>query len=157
MARAFVGLGSNLGDRLAHLRSALEQMGAVPGVRVLRVSRWIETAPVGGPPQGTFLNGAAELETELPPERVLEHLLRIEQKLGRPDPHPPLEPRAIDLDLLAYDDRLLETPRLTLPHPRMQERAFVLAPLAQIAPDWRHPRLKKTARELLEHLSVAGR
>ena len=152
MAVAHIGLGSNLGDREAYLRWAVERLERLPESRLLRTSRWIETVPVGGPVQGMFLNGVAQIETELQPRRLLEHLQEIEQTLGRPAGHARWGPRVIDLDLLSYDDRILEGPDLILPHPRLHERSFVLLPLAEIAPDWKHPRTGKTARELLQTL-----
>ena len=139
MAVAFVALGSNLGRREENLRLAVEKLRALPGTQVVRVSCWIETDPVGGPPQGKFLNGAAELETRLVPRALLAELQKIERELGRPEPHEQWGPRVIDLDLLSYGDLVLDEPGLTLPHPRMQERPFVLIPLAEIAPGWRHP------------------
>ena len=155
MAIAFIGLGSNIGDREAHLASALEEIRRLPGTQLMKSSAWIETEPIGGPPQGKFLNGAAAIETGLPPETLLHYLQKIEQKLGRPLKRIPWGPRVIDLDLLTYKDLLLKTPELTLPHPRMQERPFVLIPLAEIAPTWRHPQLGKSAYQLLTQAAVA--
>lgn len=157
MAIAFIGLGSNLGDRQRNLNTALERLGRLASTRILRSSGWIETAPAGGPTQGMFLNGVARIETRLAPQRLLGSLQEIEQTLGRPKIHPPLSPRAIDLDLLTYDQMILQEPDLVLPHPKMQERIFVLAPLSEIAPDWTHPTLKKSAAELLELLVHANR
>ena len=149
MAIAFIGLGSNLGDRAAYLTRALKQLAALPDTAVVQVSQWHETVPVGGPPQSLFLNGVSEIQTGLAPEALLQHLQEIERHAGRPKEHERWGPRVIDLDLLSYDDLILETPTLTLPHPRMHERRFVLEPLAEIAPRWVHPKLGKTARQLL--------
>lgn len=157
MATAFVALGSNLGDREAYLRSALNRIQQIPETTVVQVSSWIESAPVGGPPQGLFLNAVAELKTTLTAEVLLQHLKEIEENLGRLREHPRWGPRVIDLDLLSYDELLLDSPELTLPHPRMHERRFVLEPLAQIAPHWKHPKLLKNVRELLENLADADR
>jgi len=119
-------------------------------VRVVRVSSAIETAPVGGPPgQGPYLNAAAEVATHLPPRALLARLLETERSLGR-ERREKNGPRTIDLDLLLYDDVVLDEPGLTLPHPRMHERRFVLSPLSEIAPDVVHPRLRKTIRRLLD-------
>ncbi len=153
MAVAYIGLGSNLGDRKAYLGWGVERLGRLPGTQLVQTSRWIETVPVGGPPQGMFLNGAAQLETKLEPQQLLHQLQELEQTLGRPTAHSPWGPRVIDLDILSYDDLVLEEPGLILPHPRLHERSFVLIPLSEIAPDWKHPRLGKTAREMLQLLS----
>ncbi len=153
MANALVALGSNLGDRKAYLTWALEQLGTLADTKVARVSRFHETAPVGGPPQGMYLNAVAELHTQLEPQALLRHLQTIETSLGRPEDHVRWGPRVIDLDLLAYDALVLETPDLILPHPRMHERQFVLTPLAEVAPHWVHPKLGKSAASLLELLS----
>ena len=157
MAIAFIGLGSNLGDRQKNLTTALERLSRLGSTKIVQSSGWMEAAPAGGPPQGMFLNGVAQIETRLAPQRLLGTLQEIEQNLGRPKAHPPLSARIIDLDLLSYDQRILQEPDLILPHPRMQERIFVLAPLSEIAPDWTHPVLKKSAAELLEILVHGNR
>src|SRR5436190_15289998 len=139
MARCLIGLGSNLGDRAGNLLQAIELLSRSPGIAVTRTSSLIETSPVGGPPdQANYFNAAAVLETELPPRELLAALLAVEQKLGRVR-REPNGPRTIDLDLLLYDQAVLETPDLPLPHPRLHQRRFALAPAAEIAADWRHP------------------
>lgn len=135
MARAFVGLGSNLGDPEELIRSALELLGAEAGIEVVGVSSLRETDPVGYEDQPRFLNGAAELATELPPQELLERLLAIERRLGRVRGEGPrFGPRTIDLDLLLYGHETVEDPGLTLPHPRLHERRFALEPLAELDP-----------------------
>ncbi len=135
MARAFVGLGSNLGDPEELIRSALELLGAEAGIEVVGVSSLRETDPVGYEDQPRFLNGAAELATELPPQELLERLLAIERRLGRVRGEGPrFGPRTIDLDLLLYGQETVEEPGLTLPHPRLHERRFALEPLAELDP-----------------------
>ncbi len=133
MATAFVGIGSNLGDREGHLRKALELLAAEDGIEIVAVSVLRETEPVGPVEQGPFLNGAAELTTELPPRELLERLLDVEQRLGRVR-RERFGPRTIDLDLLVYGDEVVDEPGLTLPHPRLHERRFALEPLAELAP-----------------------
>jgi 2-amino-4-hydroxy-6-hydroxymethyldihydropteridine diphosphokinase len=130
MARAFVGLGSNLGDREGTIRAALSRLDGVAAVSALR-----ETDPVGFEDQPRFLNGVAALETELPPRALLERLLEVERSLGRTREGPRFGPRTIDLDLLVQGDLELDEPGLTIPHPRLHERRFVLEPLAELAPD----------------------
>lgn len=132
MATATLSLGSNLGDRERSLRLALRKIGELPSTRVVKSSTFHETDPVGGPPQGKFLNAAARLETELEPHELLNSLQKIEREMGRPADHERWGPRVIDLDLLTYDNLKLDTPELTLPHPRMQERPFVMIPLDEI-------------------------
>jgi len=135
VARAFVGLGSNLGDSPGLIAAALELLGSEDGIEVVAVSTLRETDPVGYEDQPRFLNGAAELETELQPRDLLDRLLEIEQKLGRiRGAGPRFGPRTIDLDLLLVDGLILAEPGLTLPHPRLQERRFVLEPLAELDP-----------------------
>jgi 2-amino-4-hydroxy-6-hydroxymethyldihydropteridine diphosphokinase len=135
MARAFVGLGSNLGDPEELIRSALELLGAEAGIEVVGVSSLRETDPVGYEDQPRFVNGAAELATELSPQELLDRLLAIERRLGRVRGEGPrFGPRTIDLDLLLYGQETVEEPGLTLPHPRLHERRFALEPLAELDP-----------------------
>jgi 2-amino-4-hydroxy-6-hydroxymethyldihydropteridine diphosphokinase len=133
--RAYIGLGANLGDREATLRRAVELLGARPGVDVVAVSSFRETDPVGYLDQPRFVNAAAALEAELGPGDLLDVLLAVERDLGRTREGPRFGPRTIDLDLLLFGDLRLEEPGLTLPHPRLHERRFVLEPLAELAPD----------------------
>ena len=132
--RAYVGLGSNLGDREATLRQALAALGEVPGVRIVAVSSFRETDPVGFLDQPRFLNGAAAVETELSPQELLAALLEVERGLGRTRGPERYGPRTIDLDLLVYGDLALAEDGLELPHPRLHERRFALEPLAELAP-----------------------
>ena len=149
MATVYIGLGSNLGDREATIRAAVDRLRAHPQIKVTAESSLIETAPVGGPAgQPTFLNGAAALETDLEPDALLDVLKGIERDLGR-RPRTRWGPREIDLDVLLYGDRVVETSRLTVPHPLMAQRRFVLAPLSEIAPDARDPVTGRTVREML--------
>lgn len=131
MKEAYVALGANLGERAASLREALRRMAAVPGVEVLRISGMYETEPVGYVDQPAFLNMAAAVATELEPQALLSELLAIEQALGRVRDIR-WGPRIIDLDLLLYEGVRMENEALTLPHPRMGERAFVLVPLRDV-------------------------
>ncbi|HEY7017588.1 MAG TPA: 2-amino-4-hydroxy-6-hydroxymethyldihydropteridine diphosphokinase, partial [Gaiellaceae bacterium] len=123
MPRAYVGLGANLGDREAMLRSALEQLSAEPGVQVVGVSAFRDTDPVGVADQPRFLNAAAAVETELPARGLLDRLLAVEGRLGRTREGPRFGPRTIDLDLLLFGDETIDEPGLTVPHPFLLERA----------------------------------
>ncbi len=135
MSVVCIALGSNLGDRWASLDAAVRRLRAEPGLRVLKVSTFYETRPEHCPPEsGQFLNAAMLLETDLSPQDLLNLLMRIERQLGRVRSEPN-SPRTVDLDLLLYDNRIIDTPDLTVPHPRTRERAFVLVPLAEIAPE----------------------
>jgi 2-amino-4-hydroxy-6-hydroxymethyldihydropteridine diphosphokinase len=135
MARAFVGIGSNLGDSHALIAAALELLGAEDGVEVVAVSTLRETDPVGYEDQPRFVNGVAELETELGPRDLLATLLAIERLLGRVRGEGPrFGPRTIDLDLLLYGQETLDEPGLEVPHPRLHERRFALEPLAELDP-----------------------
>ena len=134
MTRAYVGLGANLGDRENTLRAAVEALGGEEGIEVVRVSTLRETEPVGVGEQPLYLNGVAGLETTLTARELLDRLLAVEQRFGRvrvPGEH---GPRSLDLDLLLYGDEEIDEPGLTVPHPRLHERSFVLEPLAEVAP-----------------------
>jgi len=135
MTWAYVGLGANVGNRRENLDHAVELLAAEPGVRVLAVSSVRETDPVGYEDQPRFLNAACAVETELGPRELLERLLAIERALGRERTGPRFGPRTIDLDLLLYGNETLDEPGLTVPHPRLAERLFVLEPLHELAPD----------------------
>jgi 2-amino-4-hydroxy-6-hydroxymethyldihydropteridine diphosphokinase len=145
VATAYVALGANLGDRLATLREAVRRIAALG--RVDAVSSVYETDPVGYEAQPPFLNAVLRLDTPHPPAALLASLLAIETALGRVRSFPNA-PRLLDLDLLVYDDLVRTAPELALPHPRLHERAFVLAPLAEVAPDLVHPALNRTMSEL---------
>jgi len=151
MARVFIALGSNMGDRAANIASALARLGELPKTQLVRMSSLIETEPVGPAGQGRFLNGAAQIETQLEPSELLGALHNIEDELGRVRAEH-WGPRTIDLDLLLYDDRVVDAPGLQVPHPRMAEREFVLAPLAEIAPDTVHPVSGRSVGEMLAYL-----
>lgn len=151
---AYIGLGSNLGDREVTLRQAIMMMDELTGVEVTALSHLLETDPVGGPAgQGRYLNGVAQAKVTVSPQEVLAGLQEIEQALGR---NRLIEerwgPRTCDLDLLLMGDLVWDTPDLVIPHPRMHLRKFVLEALAEIAPAVRHPVLKKTAAEMLADL-----
>ena len=145
-----IGLGSNLGDRAANIRKALTSLTASGHFHLEKRSLLYETEPVG-PPQPEFLNGAAQGQTDLSPESLLKLFKKVERETGRQD-GPRWGPRVVDLDLLFYAESAVETPRVTVPHPRLAEREFVLVPLSEIAPSWRHPKLQKSVLELLEAL-----
>jgi len=134
--RAFVALGSNLGERDRTLRAAVDALAAEPGIEVLAVSGLRETEPVGVGDQPRFLNGAVAVRTTLPAGELLERLLAIERRFGRVrEGQPAHRPRTLDLDLLLYGDERIDEPGLRVPHPRLHERRFVLEPLADLAPD----------------------
>jgi len=153
---AYIGLGSNLGDRRAFVRRAVETLGALDGVTVVEQSELYETDPVGGPPQPRFLNGVVKIECRMSVHETFQHLHRIEETLGRTR-EGKNQPRPIDLDLLLWGDAVVDDEGLTVPHPRLHERWFVLRPLADIAPDVRHPVLGLTIKELLEEVEANAR
>lgn len=150
--RAYLGLGSNLGDKKAYLDRAVEALNETPGCRVEKVSSYHVTAPYGGVEQEDFLNGCLALDTLLPPQELLERLHEIEAEAHR-ERTVRWGPRTLDLDILLYDDLILETDDLILPHVEMHKRGFVLNPLKEIAPNKRHPILKQTVTELAAALS----
>jgi len=147
VTRVAIALGSNLGDREAHLAFGLS---ALPGfITNLRTSRWYDTAPVGvSPDQPRYLNGVVAGETALAARDVLDRLLAIEDAAGRRRPSP-MAPRTLDLDLILFGDQQIEEPGLTVPHPRFRERLFVLEPLAEVAPDWIDPVTGRRIEQLL--------
>ena len=134
MTTAYLGLGANLGDRLANLQRAVELLAEVSGLRVARSSRVYETEPVGGPEQPEYLNAVVEVETDLAPRDLLEACLSVETRMGRVRAEP-WGPRTIDVDVLTYGDETIDEPDLVIPHPRMHERGFVLVPLAELTAD----------------------
>ena len=163
--RVFIGIGTNLGDKAANYREAIARIASLPDTRVLRQSSVYETDPVGAPDlKGPFLNGAIEIETDLGADALMRRLLAIERTMGRkrvPGRKPPrrlrYKPRVIDLDLLFFDKELRDAPALTLPHPRLHERRFVLAPMAELAPALIHPKLNVTISDLLANLKSPQR
>ncbi len=146
--QVYVAMGSNLGDRDAHLAAGLAALRATAGIEVVAVSPLYETDPVGPPPQGPYLNGAIELATTLTPDALLERLLEIEVSQGRTRGPDRNAPSTLDLDLLLYGDRKLAGPDLEVPHPRLADRPFVLEPLCDLAPDLIHPTLGETIETL---------
>ncbi len=146
----YLSLGSNLGDRVANLSAALEQLGTLGSLKA--VSAFYETEPVDYLSQPWFVNCAVALETELMPRQLLARLQAIEQNMGRRRTHAK-GPRLIDLDILLFGSSVVDLPNLVIPHPELHQRRFVLAPLADIAPDARHPIFKKTMRQLRDALA----
>lgn len=149
----YLGLGSNLGDRHQNLRRALRLLSEKMTIQM--VSSIYETEPIGFSDQPVFLNAVCKATTSLSPEGLLLAAKEIEQEIGR-TPTFQNGPRLIDIDILLYDNRIISTPDLEIPHPRMSERAFVLAPLAEIAPDLVHPIKGKRVSELIEAVSTTG-
>jgi len=151
MPIAYVGLGSNIGDKAGNILRALDILSQFDGIKVTKVSSFYETEPIGYEDQDWFINAVAQVETIFSPEELLSAFKKVEQIMGRKNTIR-WGPREIDLDLLMYDQLCFESPSLVIPHPRLHERAFVLVPLAKIAPDLFHPIQKKTIAELLAEL-----
>jgi len=148
MPRVFLSFGSNVGDKLANIEGALKQLEKK--CTIIKKSSWYKTAPMYYEDQDWFVNGVVEIETGLEPEQLRKLIKTIENSIGKKEFKN--GPRALDLDILFYDKVILSTDTLTIPHPKLQERAFVLVPLVEIAPELLHPQLKKTVQILLEEL-----
>lgn len=149
-----IAFGSNLGNSLVTIKAALEILAQTSDLTLETTSSWYQTLPIG-PPQPDYINGCAILETSLNPLKLLEILLGIEAKFGRIR-HEPNGPRTLDLDILLFDDLILESPKLQIPHPRMNQRAFVLVPLAEIAPNWIEPVSGKAIAQLVQQVDCSG-
>lgn len=149
-----IALGSNLGDSRTILESALKTIAKTLGITLKAQSSWYQTAPVG-PPQPDYINGCALVEVQLTPQELLQNLLKIEVQYGRVRQER-WGPRTLDLDLLFFDDLILNLPNLQLPHPRITERAFVLVPLAEIAPNWVEPVSGKAIAQLVQRVDCSG-
>lgn len=155
MTKVYLSTGSNLGDRLAHLHKAVQALQDTPGIQVTRVSSVYETEPWGFLDQPRFLNQVIELETDIPALDLLPIMKQMERDLGR-TPNFKNGPRVIDLDIILYGDQIIEQEGLIIPHPHVEERAFVLVPLADLVPEFVHPLLGKTIRQLEDEIDCSG-
>lgn len=156
MVKCAIALGSNQGNSLDILEQSLVTLNQIPGIVLDATSSWYQTKPVDTPePQPDYLNGCALLSAAQSPEELLTILQATEVQFGRTDKGT-LQPRTLDLDLLLYGDLVLDTPNLTIPHPRMMERAFVLVPLAEIASDWIEPKSNTKIARLLRQVDTSG-
>lgn len=151
MHLAYIGFGSNIGNRLAYIQDAINALSEVEEITLQNISSLYETEPVGEQPQAKFLNGVVAIKTSLSPQTLLHTLKQIETTVGRQH-RTRWGPREIDLDILIYGDLCLQTPKLTIPHPEMHLRRFVLVPLAEIAHDLVHPVFNETIQTVLERL-----
>ena len=154
-ARSFIGAGANLGEPVRQIKQALDELEKSPGVRLGAVSSLYRTQPMGPIAQPSFINAVFSLECGMSPQDLLALLLSVEEKMGRIR-RERWGPRVIDLDLLFFDEAIISGQGLEVPHPRLHERRFVLAPLVEIAPDVVHPVLKKSASDLLDALPAEG-
>jgi 2-amino-4-hydroxy-6-hydroxymethyldihydropteridine diphosphokinase len=154
VATVYLGLGTNVGDRLANLRTALQRLQML--ARLEKASSLYETQPQGISDQPLFFNAVCRVITGLEPQALLRFLKNLEWEIGRRPGGQTWGPRPIDLDILLYDDRVVDAPELNVPHPRLAERAFVLVPLCELAPELRHPLLGKTMKELLASVGKQG-
>jgi 2-amino-4-hydroxy-6-hydroxymethyldihydropteridine diphosphokinase len=152
MPTVYLGIGTNLGDRRANYQEALMRIERIENTVVKARSAMYETCPEGGPPQGKYINGVVAIDTGLAPSELIGILKSIERDMGREDLPLKDHPRVIDIDILLYDDIMIDTPYLKVPHPRMHRRAFVLKGLSEIAAGLVHPRLGKSIAELYEEV-----
>ena len=150
--RAYIGIGSNLGDRIKHCHETIGAILDIAGVTAIRASSLYESAPVPPASGGWFVNGVVSVQTQIKPGALLLELLRIERSMGRAAERARGEDRSIDLDLLLLGSHVVERPEFVLPHPRLHLRRFVLVPFCELAPGLRHPVLRLTMRELLDRL-----
>lgn len=157
MITSYVGIGSNLGDRLAHIQTAIAHLMGIPQSQVTAVSPFYESAAIThGDPQPDFINTVAAIETDLGAAELLHHLHDIEARMGRPLPRAKWQQRSIDLDLLCYGNKVSEDSDMQLPHPEIPKRLFVLLPLRDIAPAWIHPKTRITIEELIRNSQNSG-
>ncbi len=154
MSKCAIALGSNLGESLNILENAISSLINIQGIDLITRSSWYQTKPIG-PPQPDYINGCIIIETNLNPEELLVKLLEIEQEFGRIR-RIRWDARSLDLDIIFYENLIINTPQLEIPHPRMRERAFVLVPLTEIAPDWIDPITNLTIAQLLEKIDIVG-
>ena len=152
MHKAYIGIGSNIGNRLLHLQEAVDRLDLLDETAVCHISSIYMTEPVGESEQNRFYNGVLLLDTSLSPEELRLHCKTIEQEIGRPDSYPRWSPRVIDLDILLFDDQCFESVTLSIPHPELHRRKFVLVPLLDIANPV-HPAMQQTVLKLLEKCS----
>jgi len=155
MPICFIGLGSNLGDKLLNIKRALELLSKEDGMRLLRVSPLYCTSPIGPQDQDWFINCVSSMETQIEPLRLLEAILKVEEEMGRVRERP-WGPRIIDLDILFYGELIYDSFELKIPHPEAHKRAFVLIPLMDLNPDLVHPVLKRSVKELYNDLDLAA-
>ena len=155
MSKCAIALGSNQGNSLEILEKSLQILNDTPGIKVTEVSSWYQTKPVSEIPQPDYLNGCALLQVQQTPEELLTLLQAIELQFGRVRKRK-WDARTLDLDILLYDGLMMDTPNLTIPHPLMNERAFVLVPLVEIAPDLQDPRSQKTITQLAADIDQSG-
>lgn len=153
MAIVFLSMGSNVGDRRGNLTEAVRRLNSDEDIQIVKESGIYVTKPIGGPPQEDYLNGVLKVRTSVPPSRFLGKLKTIEKNMGRVR-RMRNHPRIIDIDILFFDEVVLKSEILTIPHPRMHERYFVLKGLAEIAPEIIHPTIGKTAAELLQNVGM---
>ncbi len=149
---AFVSVGSNMGDKLLNCRKGIDALTATGNCRLIKCSRFYQTEPVDFKDQSWFVNGVFQIRTDLSPWKLFEEIKRIERDAGRKSQTIRYGPRILDLDILLYDDQVIETEALTIPHPRMHKRRFVLKPVCDIDPNIDHPVFKKTIGQLLKDL-----